>query len=409
MLRQLLPALARVFALPAQQLQPKSSSAVQGQGAEDLQRQLLVVQLEALHVLLLLLPLPQAAMADAGPAGRGARWPAQLRQGLGLLLRGRISAVQRHSALQLAAAVVDLAGPGWLLGDSGEGPGANDSTGAAAGAAEGEAFFQLLVEVTKVETSVLLHDALAPSVPVPLAAAAAPVAGGGRAPAPRATRAPSEAGSSEAGDGDHAAGAALAADLADVDASGASADVEPLLRVLASEQDRKELEEQLRKEQREAQRQAPQPGEHMRRVDETPIPAGRCRCLAVGWLPLTLLCTLPFKCCRTAHLSACPTCSCLPPAHPNRPHPDCPPSEMRWEGPSEASGARAARVLPSCFALLEACVEALAADTQVGGAAWGRGRRVAGVTRGGALFMVQPWPASGLACSQPRCHSPPAL
>ena len=38
---------------------------------------------------------------------------------------------------------------------------------------------------------------------------------------------------------------------------------------------------------------------------------------------------------------------------------------MHWEGPSEASGTRAARVLPSCFALLEACIEALALDTQV--------------------------------------------
>ena len=38
---------------------------------------------------------------------------------------------------------------------------------------------------------------------------------------------------------------------------------------------------------------------------------------------------------------------------------------MRWEGPSEASGARAARLLPCCFALLEAGVEALAVDTQV--------------------------------------------
>lgn len=38
---------------------------------------------------------------------------------------------------------------------------------------------------------------------------------------------------------------------------------------------------------------------------------------------------------------------------------------MRWEGPTEEAGERAARVLPACFALLEACIEALAADTQV--------------------------------------------
>lgn len=37
---------------------------------------------------------------------------------------------------------------------------------------------------------------------------------------------------------------------------------------------------------------------------------------------------------------------------------------MRWEGPSEASGLRAARLLPCCFALLEGATEALALDTQ---------------------------------------------
>ena len=46
---------------------------------------------------------------------------------------------------------------------------------------------------------------------------------------------------------------------------------------------------------------------------------------------------------------------------------------MRWDGPSEASGARAARVLPCCFALLEAAIEALAADTQAAEAAAGGG------------------------------------
>ena len=53
----------------------------------------------------------------------------------------------------------------------------------------------------------------------------------------------------------------------------------------------------------------------------------------------------------------------LPP--PARPRPALP-ADQRWEGPTEASGERAGRVLPSCFALLEACVEALAVDTQVG-------------------------------------------
>lgn len=39
---------------------------------------------------------------------------------------------------------------------------------------------------------------------------------------------------------------------------------------------------------------------------------------------------------------------------------------MRWEGPSETAGARAARALPACLELLEACVECLAADAARG-------------------------------------------
>lgn len=37
---------------------------------------------------------------------------------------------------------------------------------------------------------------------------------------------------------------------------------------------------------------------------------------------------------------------------------------MRWEGPSEPAGDRAAALLPACFSLLESCVEALALDTE---------------------------------------------
>ena len=184
-LQHLLPALARVFALPAQQLGANiaGKQQEQRQQSEDVHLRLLAIQLESLHVLLLLLPLPHGSVLPE-QRGRGGApaWPAQLRQGLSLLLRGRISAVQRHSALQLAAAIADLAGPGWLLGrEAGASSGSSSGSGSGSGGARSvppggsaEAFFQLLVEVTKVETSVLLHDALAPDVPVPLAAAAAP-------------------------------------------------------------------------------------------------------------------------------------------------------------------------------------------------------------------------------------------
>ncbi|PRW45088.1 Neurochondrin family isoform 2 [Chlorella sorokiniana] len=337
-LGQLLPALARAFGLPAQQL--RSGSSRQGKAAgqqadRQLQERLLAVQLEALHVLLLLLPLPHAA--DLPPeqlAGTGgsAAWLAQLRQGLALLLRGRVSAVQRHSALQLAAAVVDLVGPDWLLGAGGSGGSASGSSGSSsanqkAAAAEDQAFFQLLVEITKVETSVLLHDALAPDVPVPLASAAGASAADWRPPAPRRPAGDAcSSGGSEAGDGLDEVGAELAADLAEAEEGSQAADMEPLVRVLHSEEDRLQLEAQLQREQQAAQaaadaaaaavggskpREQMRPGEHMKQVDEVQIPA-----------------------------------------------------DMRWEGPTEAAGARAARVLPACFALLEACIESLAADTQ---------------------------------------------
>lgn len=293
LLDQLLPALARLFALPAQQL-AASLGGTSGASNEELLRQLLAIQLEALHVLALLLPLPQPAeelAAEQLAAGGPAAWPAQLRQGLALLLRGRISAVQRHAALQLAAAVVDLAGPSWVLDGPGPAPGGGKRAVSAAagggGKREAEAFYQLLVEVTKVETSVLLHDALAPGVQVPLASAAATAAADWRAPAPRRAAGDdgaSSGGGSEAGDGLHEAGAELAADLAGADDADVDDDMAPLVRVLESEQDLRQMQAQLQREQQEAEaaeavaaaggvRRA-QPGDHVKLVDSVEIPTG---------------------------------------------------------------------------------------------------------------------------------------
>lgn len=50
-------------------------------------------------------------MALAGTAA----WPRQIAAGLALLLGSRVSARERHAGLQLAAAMLDLAGPLWLL------------------------------------------------------------------------------------------------------------------------------------------------------------------------------------------------------------------------------------------------------------------------------------------------------
>jgi hypothetical protein len=67
-----------------------------------------------------------------------------VRRGLNLLLRSRVSGVQKHSALQLAAAMVGLAGPSWLL----------DSVGN-----QGQAFLQVLAETLHVsEHTFLLHQ-----------------------------------------------------------------------------------------------------------------------------------------------------------------------------------------------------------------------------------------------------------
>jgi hypothetical protein len=79
-----------------------------------------MVHLEALHHLLLLLPLPEGSPVaqqlerqhDQRPGGS---WGAHVRAGLLQLLRSRKGVVQTQSALQLAAAAVELLGPGWLL------------------------------------------------------------------------------------------------------------------------------------------------------------------------------------------------------------------------------------------------------------------------------------------------------
>ncbi|GAB4817373.1 hypothetical protein N2152v2_004419 [Parachlorella kessleri] len=358
---------------PAVTAQPAASANTAAGPAGDVA----ALQLEALHVLHLLLvhasmdgdcPALSAALADSAAraaqqaqhAGRG--WPADIRLGLELVLRSRVSPVERHAALQIAAAISDLARPDWLVGEAGSraaapGPTASrpgvrsssSSSGSKGSIYSSGSFFQLVVEMTKIETSVLLLDALAPDARVPLgdwAPALAPAALGRGAPGSDAgseegteedieeadmaeVQQPqhSEHGGSEVLsdmeiEGSAAAGSPAAAtsrsSKAAQAAGGSSADVGVLQRVLESDAEREKLEERMRQGGaaaggREAARPEV-PGSLAQRVDEMELP--------------------------TRNVAAGAT------------------------GPTELAGERAARLLPSCFALLEACIEALASSME---------------------------------------------
>ncbi|KAK3266480.1 hypothetical protein CYMTET_24899 [Cymbomonas tetramitiformis] len=98
------------------------------------------MQLEALRAMLLVLSAPAASSGLLGIEQGAGEWPAQVRQGLQVVLRSKVPHVQRHAALRLASALVELRGAAWL--DAGDDGG----------------FVQLLTEVIRVETLVLLHE-----------------------------------------------------------------------------------------------------------------------------------------------------------------------------------------------------------------------------------------------------------
>ncbi|KAK9830359.1 hypothetical protein WJX72_011255 [[Myrmecia] bisecta] len=124
----------------------------------------LALQLEALHVLLLIFSLAstqapevQELLSESGWEAPGG-WPAAVRRGLKLLLSSRIGVVQRQAALGLAAAASQLLPPDWLLEPAGAQVNGSDE------------FFRLLVEVLKIEVNISLQDALWPTARVPSAA-----------------------------------------------------------------------------------------------------------------------------------------------------------------------------------------------------------------------------------------------
>ncbi|KAA6423508.1 MAG: hypothetical protein FRX49_06568 [Trebouxia sp. A1-2] len=154
------PALAQLFSAPADEAsvtgqteQPSAGATWQTQSA-SLPADAAALQLEAMQVLLLLLPLPMpqaqeaASGLSAAVASHGEGWAGDIRSGLFMVLASRVGQQQRHSALRLAAALLELVQPHWLLGP------------VHAVAASGS-FFQVLVEILKVETSLLLNDTMA--------------------------------------------------------------------------------------------------------------------------------------------------------------------------------------------------------------------------------------------------------
>lgn len=60
-----------------------------------------------------------ASSKDAAKFGTG--WSLQARSGIATLLRGRLAPAQRQAALQVAASILDLVGPDWLLAPSHDG------------------------------------------------------------------------------------------------------------------------------------------------------------------------------------------------------------------------------------------------------------------------------------------------
>lgn len=157
-----------------------------------------MAQLEALHSLLLLLPAFESptiapylqrphqqpavsSMNGGAPMQQHSPWPRAVKAGLGRLLTSRVGEVQKRSALQLAAAMVQLLGHGWLLpaaGWIGSCPAASRVCfPAAAGRLEQqqqqlgpgaeERFVKVLTEVLCVETPLLLSDVMDSEARVP--------------------------------------------------------------------------------------------------------------------------------------------------------------------------------------------------------------------------------------------------
>ena len=106
------------------------------------------------------------AAAGAAPARSGfsSDWLDDVRGGVASVLGAKAPRELKHVALDLCAACVDLAGPAWLCSDAlgaGADPlfsGASTRDGDGGKKKANASFFRLALELTRVETAVLLHD-----------------------------------------------------------------------------------------------------------------------------------------------------------------------------------------------------------------------------------------------------------
>jgi hypothetical protein len=92
-------------------------------------------------------------------------WLADLRGGLSAVLRSKATREMRHAALDLCSAACDLVGSEWLCRDDlgvfqaeSERKGGKGKTSNKGNKPASVPFFRLCLELTRVETAVLLHD-----------------------------------------------------------------------------------------------------------------------------------------------------------------------------------------------------------------------------------------------------------
>eukprot|EP00798_Chlamydomonas_sp_ICE-L_P007486 gene7486-631_t len=330
---QLLPSMGLLLGLSDVLAATQKGGAVQGEvmdedpgEAASRAADAAMVQLEALHTMLLLMPIPeeldlhkqlQSPAKLKTPKLR--HWADAVRLGLGWIMQSRVSGVQKHSAIQLAAAMVALLGPSWQMNP--HAPGEGESTDAAA------SFIQVLTETLHVETSLLLHDALFPDQSVSQVAGRMDTRGQWKAPQPSESFLQALQIDSDVEDGDAEGG--------DVEVGDEEEDASSLSKMITAE---------------EAVARAPTTS-----MDTSTASAS---CVIEDLSDLD-----PASCIIEDLSDPDPTPAASSPLSPEQPLPSRPPPSGPGPAPPApvlvmgatptTAGQRAAQLLPACFALLE--------------------------------------------------------